>query len=229
VSQLGRILVVEDDEAIRTGLVDRLGTEGYEVEAAHDGSAGLTAAQNSEFDCIVLDLMLPITDGYTVCRKLREEGNTTPILILSARDTETDRILGLDLGADDYVTKPFGVAEILARIRALLRRTRMSEDPLQSVTIGNTVIDFEAYEARSENEKFPLSQIEAKMLALLVCNSGKVVSRNEFLSKVWGYESFPTTRTVDFHILKLRQKIEPDSDKPVHILTVHGVGYKLVL
>ena len=226
-----RILIIEDDRAILRGLKDNLEYDKYEVLTATDGEQGYCLIQEKKPDLIILDLMLPKMSGYELCRKVREEGLTMPILMLTARGEEVDRVLGLDLGADDYVTKPFSVPELLARIRAILRRMQRSKIvPLPNeLRFGKVVIDFKRFEARRAGKVLNMSRKEFGILRLLAARVGEVVTRDELLDEVWGYEQYPTTRTVDNHIALLRSKLEEDPSKPRHLLTVHGVGYKLVL
>ena len=226
-----RILIIEDDRAILRGLKDNLEYDKYEVLTATDGEQGYCLIQERKPDLIILDLMLPKMSGYELCRKVREEGLTTPILMLTARGEEVDRVLGLDLGADDYVTKPFSVPELLARIRAILRRVQRSKiGPLPNeLRFGKVVIDFKRFEAHRAGKALNMSRKEFGILRLLAARVGEVVTRDELLDEVWGYEQYPTTRTVDNHIALLRSKLEEDPSKPHHLLTVHGVGYKLVL
>jgi DNA-binding response OmpR family regulator len=223
-----RILVVEDDPAILRGLSDNLRLESYEVVTAADGEAGDRLAHEARPDLIVLDLMLPKRSGYEVCRRLRSEGLTTPILMLTARGEEADRVLGLDLGADDYVTKPFSVRELLARIRALLRRAHPPRPLPDEVRFGDVVVDFRSYEAKRGGTPVDMTPKEFQLLRLLAARAGEVVSRGELLEDVWGYETLPNTRTVDNHVASLRAKLEPDAPETRHIQTVHGVGYKFV-
>jgi len=173
--------------------------------------------------------MLPELSGYEICRKLRDEGRDTPILMLTARGEETDRVLGLDLGADDYVTKPFSVRELLARVRALVRRHRKTLKLPEEILIGDLVVDFRRYEARRGEESFKMTRKEFAVLKVLATHVGEVVTRSSLLTEVWGFERLPTTRTVDNHIRSLRSKLEPDPSDPCYLLTVHGVGYKLVV
>jgi DNA-binding response OmpR family regulator len=223
-----RILVVEDDPAILRGLSDNLRLESYEVVTATDGEAGDRLVREASPDLIVLDLMLPKLSGYELCRKLRSEGATTPILMLTARGEEADRVLGLDLGADDYVTKPFSIRELLARIRAILRRSQPAAALPDEVRFGDVVVDFRSYEAKKAGATVEMTPKEFQLLRLLAARTGEVVSRGELLGEVWGYESLPNTRTVDNHVASLRAKLEPDKSGPRHIQTVHGVGYKFV-
>ena len=226
-----RILVIEDDLAILRGLKDNLEYESYEVITATDGQQGKDLMLEKKPDLVILDLMLPKMSGYELCRQVRAEGNTTPILMLTARGDEVDRILGLDLGADDYVTKPFSVPELLARIRALFRRVHLaiSNELPDSLEFGDVVIDFKRFEARKGDEILDLSRKEFGVLRLLAAKAGEVVGRDELLDEVWGYNQYPTTRTVDNHLALLRSKLEDDPSDPKHLITVHGVGYKLLL
>lgn len=226
---MSRILVVEDDGAILRGLRDNLTAESYEVITATDGAEGFRLSQEKNPDLIVLDLMLPKLSGYEICRKLRDEGNRVPILMLTARGEEADRILGLDLGADDYVTKPFSIRELLARVRALLRRSEPQSPQLDRLTFGDVVVNFPQFEARKRGQLVEMTPKEFGVLQYLAARPGKVVRREELLEEVWGYENYPTTRTVDNHMATLRAKLEEDPAEPRHLLTVHGVGYKFVL
>jgi len=226
-----RILIIEDDLAILRGLKDNFEYESYEILTAEDGEQGYCLIREKKPDLIILDLMLPKMSGYELCRKVREEGVTTPILMLTARGEEVDRVLGLDLGADDYVTKPFSVPELLARVRAILRRVQRSKkgDLPGELRFGKVSIDFKRFEARRAGKILNMSRKEFGVLRLLAARAGEVVTRDELLDEVWGYDQYPTTRTVDNHIALLRTKIEEDPSKPRHLLTVHGVGYKLVM
>ena len=222
------VLAIEDDPAILRGLADNLRFEGYEVITASDGETGYSLQKERKPDLIVLDLMLPRMSGFEFCRKLRGERNQTPILMLTARSEEPDRVLGLDLGADDYVTKPFSVRELLARVRALLRRSQPRADMPDELRFGDTEIDFRSYEARRDGESIEMTRKEFAILRFLAAHPNEVVSRDDLLNEVWGYESYPTSRTVDNHVAGLRAKLERDTSQPVHIKTVHGVGYKFV-
>ena len=225
---MSRVLVVEDDPAILRGLCDNLRAEGHEVLQATDGEAGLRAAREDRPDLIVLDLMLPKLSGYEVCAKLRAQGVATPILILTARGDEADRVVGLDMGADDYVTKPFSIRELLARVRALLRRASPARALPDTLRLGDTLVDFKRYEATRAGRQLDLTRKEFGVLRLLASRPGEVVGREEMLNEVWGYERYPTTRTVDNHMATLRAKLEDDPARPRYLVTVHGVGYKLV-
>jgi two-component system response regulator VicR len=226
-----RILVVEDDLAILRGLKDNLEFESYEVLSAADGEQGYILLKENKPDLVILDLMLPKMSGYELCRKARGEGITTPILMLTARGEEKDRVTGLDLGADDYVTKPFSVPELLARVRALIRRVELSKtgNLPGELRFDAVSIDFKRYEARKAGKTIEMSRKEFGILRLLAARAGEVVRRDELLDEVWGYDQFPTTRTVDNHIALLRAKLEADPANPRRILTVYGVGYRLVL
>jgi len=223
------ILVIEDDPAILRGLADNLKYESYEVVTAGNGEAGLAAIRQRPPDLLILDLMLPKLSGYEVCRKLRAEGSALPILMLTARGEEADRVLGLDLGADDYMVKPFSIRELLARVRALLRRSQPGKTALpDELRFGDVVIDFRSYEATKSGKPLELTRKEFGVLRFLGSRMGEVVARDELLNEVWGYENYPSTRTVDNHIASLRAKIESDPAAPRHLRTVHGVGYKFV-
>ena len=223
-----KVLIVEDDPAILRGLADNLRFEKYDVLTATDGEAGYKLQTTQNPDLIVLDLMLPRMTGLELCRRLRTEGRQVPILMLTARGEEADRVVGLDLGADDYVTKPFSVMELLARIRALLRRTNSSKSLPNDLSFGDVEIDFLRYVARRRGRPVDMTRKEFAILRLLGSRTGEVVTRDELLNEVWGVESYPVTRTVDNHIAGLRAKLEADPARPVYIRTVHGVGYSFV-
>lgn len=224
-----RILLVEDDPAIALGLVDSLEFEGFAVTHARTGHEGIQHARQEHPDCIILDLMLPDTNGYRVCEQIRAHDALVPILMLTARSQEADKIRGLDAGADDYVTKPFSVGELVARIRAIFRRTTRAQLTEAPIRIGSASIDPAAQTMKRGREASSLSFYEVQLLKYLYERAGQVVSREELLDKVWGVEASPTNRTIDNFIVKLRKKIEPNPEKPVHILTVYGLGYKLVV
>lgn len=225
---MSRVLVIEDDPAILRGLADNLRIESHDVLTAADGETGYRLAREQHPDVIVLDLMLPRLSGYEVCRKLRQHGVGTPILMLTARGDEADRILGLDLGADDYLTKPFSIGELMARLRALLRRTQPARAQLDELRFDDVVVDFRRYEARRGSQPLELTRKEFGVLRVLASRAGAVVTRDDLLNEVWGYESSPTTRTVDTHVASLRAKLEKDPTRPRHLQTIHGVGYKWV-
>jgi two-component system response regulator VicR len=226
---MSRVLVVEDDAAILRGLADNLDGEGYEVRTARSGEEGLRIIRDEHPDLVVLDLMLPGMSGFEVCRRVRREANRTPILVLTARGEEVDRVTGLDLGADDYVTKPFSVAELLARVRALLRRAQPSMPLPERVAFDDVIVDFVRYEATKAGRPVQLAPKEYAALRYLAARPDVVIHRADLLLDVWGYHQLPTTRTVDNHVALLRAKLEDDPAEPKRILTVHGVGYKLVL
>jgi two-component system alkaline phosphatase synthesis response regulator PhoP len=219
-----RILLVEDEESLILTLQDRLESEGYAVTVARDGETALEAGTRDAFDCIVLDVSLPRRNGFDVCRDLRTRGIQTPILMLTARGQLIDRVLGLKLGADDYLTKPFEMLELLARIEALLRRARtLSANSADAYSFGDVAVDFRRAEVRRDRQPVEVSALELKLLRYLIEHRGSVLSRDELLEKVWGYDATPVTRTVDVHIASLRQKLGSEC-----ILTVHGMGYKFV-
>jgi DNA-binding response OmpR family regulator len=225
------VLVVEDDPAILQGLQESLRLERYDVLSASDGATGYRLAREKKPDLVILDLMLPKMGGFEVCRKLRAEQFTAPILMLTARGEESDRVLGLDLGADDYVTKPFSVRELLARVRALLRRASddKSEKLPDELRFDDVVVDFRRCEALKGRASVELTRKEFGVLRLLAAKAGEVVSRDDLLNGVWGYDSYPNTRTVDVHIALLRSKLEDNPSVPRRLITVHGMGYKLVI
>lgn len=221
-----RILIVEDDEVMALALRDGLESEGYQVEIANDGQTGLQAAGGKGLDLVILDVMLPRLCGIDVCRQLRSGGNNVPIIMLTARGQEVEKVYGLRAGADDYITKPFSLMEFLARIAALLRRTSRPAHDEDGYTFGDVVLDFRRYEATKGGAPLELSPREFRMLKYLVEHRGEVVTRDQLLESVWSSDLFPTTRTIDTHVAKVRQKIEETPGSPRYILTVHGVGYK---
>lgn len=221
-----KILLVEDEPGLILTLTDRLESESFTVVSATDGESGLHLATAENFDLIILDVMLPRKNGLDVCRDLRQQKNTTPILMLTARGETIDKVVGLKLGADDYLTKPFEVLELLARVEALLRRAPATQNSSESFHFGSITIDFRRAEVRRENEIIELSALEFKLLQYLIEHRGAALKRDELLDHVWGYDATPTTRTVDVHIAWLRQKLEENPRYPQFILTVHGFGYK---
>jgi DNA-binding response OmpR family regulator len=221
-----KILVIEDDPAILRGIADNLRFEGYDVVTAQDGETGGRLQKTHRPDLIVLDLMLPRLGGLDLCRRLRKEGIQTPILMLTAKSEEADRVVGLDTGADDYVTKPFSVKELMARIRALLRRAQPEADLPGTLRFGDVEIDFLRYEARKKGKPVEMTRKEFAILRLLASRAGEAVTRDDLLNEVWGYEVYPVSRTVDNHVAGLRAKLEINPSNPVHIRTIHGVGYK---
>jgi DNA-binding response OmpR family regulator len=223
-----KILVIEDEKNMVTGLRFNLEAAGYTVLAAYDGEEGYTLALEEQPDLVLLDLMLPKRSGYDVCRSLKQEMPQLPIVMLTARSQEADVVLGLDLGADDYVTKPFSVLELMARIKSVLRRTRTAATISDKYQFGDLEIDFRKYESRRNGKLLDLSPREYEILKFFIEKQGEIISREDLLNAVWGYESYPNTRTVDTHIAKLRQKIEDRPDDPKHIITIHGIGYKFL-
>jgi len=225
-----RILVVEDDPHIRLGLVDALESEGYAVTECRDGGEAVPLARQANPDLIILDVMLPRKSGYDICRELREAKNRVPILMLTAKGQEIDKVVGLELGADDYVTKPFGVRELIARVHALLRRSQADAAPAAApdqLAFGEVKIETRALRGRRGGATFELTPRELAVLAVLYRELGNAVSRDRLLNEVWGIDYYGTTRTLDQVIVKLRQKIEDRPGEPKHLLTVHGLGYRL--
>ncbi len=223
----GRILVVEDDPAVQKALRRLFETEGYTVETQSDGRSALDSVQSSAPAAIVLDLRLPKVSGSDVCKEIKATAPTLPIVVLSAASDVSDKVLLLELGADDYVTKPFSPRELLARVRAALRHTSRPAD-VQIVAFDGISADFKKMEIKRDGKIVILTAQEFKTFHFLVQNADRVISRDELLNEVWGYQNYPSTRTVDNHILKLRQKLERDPSSPVHFRTVHGMGYKFV-
>ncbi|MEL6562148.1 MAG: response regulator transcription factor [Bacteroidota bacterium] len=224
-----RILIAEDEPNMRLGLKDNLEFESYEVELAIDGKQALEKARAGTYNLILLDVMMPEMSGFDVCKRLRKEEINTPIIFLTAKGEEIDKVLGLELGADDYIIKPFSLRELLARVKAVLRRTETVVANESVLTIGNITFDFQRYEAFKNGVPVKLSHKEFEIVHHLWENKNTVVSRDQLLKEVWNYESQPTTRTVDNFILKIRQKIEENPNSPKYILTVHGAGYKMVV
>ena len=225
-----KVLLVEDEQGLILTLTDRLHSEGFEVDVASDGKAGFEKACAGDYDLIILDVMLPKKNGYDVCRDLRQKEIATPILMLTAKGETIDKVLGLKLGADDYLTKPFEVIELLARIEALLRRAPVPSNGRSNgaFCFGSVTIDFKRAEVTREDRPVDLSAMEFKLLQHLIENRGVVHSRDQLLDAVWGYDAMPSTRTVDVHIAWLRQKLESNPKRPHFIQTVHGMGYKFV-
>lgn len=221
-----RLLVVDDEPSMVMGLKDNLEFEGYHVSTASDGTEAYALLASERFDLVVMDVMMPGLSGFDVVRKRRAEGDSTPMLLLTARGQEMDRVLGLELGADDYLTKPFSLRELLARIKAILRRSRPAD--ATTVTLGRLTVDFTRQMALRDGAPVALTHREFELLQYLLKKRGIAVSRDEILEQVWGYDESPTTRTVDNFILRLRKAVEDDPAQPAHILTAHGVGYKLV-
>ncbi len=224
-----KILIIEDDPGILLSLKDEFKSEGYKVSAAEDGEKGFSMAKKEKPDLIILDIMLPVLDGYEVCKRLRMEGDTTPIIMLTVKDKEIDRVLGLELGADDYVTKPFSLRELMARVKSVLRRTEERTKDLTSYSFGQVELDFKKYEARKKGKKLELTPLEFQMLKLFIQRKGEVISRDDFLDKIWGEDNtYVSFRTVDSHIANIRKKIEDDPSNPKHIISIRGVGYKFI-
>ncbi|MFW6139783.1 MAG: response regulator transcription factor [Acidobacteriota bacterium] len=225
------ILIIEDEPGILMSLKDEFESQGYEVRTAEDGKTGLNSAKEKKPDLIILDLMLPVMDGYDVCKKLRMEGDRTPIIMLTVKDKEVDKVLGLELGADDYVTKPFSFAELNSRVKAIFRRTeeQVKDKDLTTYSFKDIELDFEKYEAKKKGKELDLTPLEFHMLKFLVQNKGKVLSRDDFLDRIWGEDNVSVSfRTVDSHIANIRKKIEDHPDNPKHILSIRSVGYKFV-
>ncbi|MFP4094249.1 MAG: response regulator transcription factor [Cyclobacteriaceae bacterium] len=229
---MNRILIVEDEPSMRMGLEDNLLYEGYQVDIASEGNTGLAKIREQTYDLVILDVMLPGISGFDICKTVRKEGIKTPIILLTAKGEEIDKVLGLELGADDYITKPFGIRELLARVKAVLRRGFVVPEQKKGdkVQIGRLLVDFNSYTAEEKGEPVKMSHKEFEILRYLSEHPNQTVSRFDMLEHIWGYEDEqPTTRTVDNFIVKLRQKVEPDSNDPSIILTVHGIGYKMII
>lgn len=220
-----RILVVEDEPGIALALEDDLTMEGYQVEVAGDGPTASKMAREGKFDLILLDIMLPGKDGFEVCREVRRAGMRTPILMLTARAQEAEKVMAFELGADDYVTKPFGVRELRARIGALLRRSQAPAVE-RLLRIGDAEVDFERAEVRRAGEVTPLTPLEFKLLELFARNRGRILTRDQLVEGAWGVNTFVSERVVDNHIGNLRKKIEPDADHPRYLLNIRGLGYR---
>jgi two-component system alkaline phosphatase synthesis response regulator PhoP len=225
---VAKILIIEDEPNMVIGLKDSCEYEGYEVAVARDGKEGLEKASTEKPDIILLDVMLPVMSGIDVCRTLRTRGVDVPILMLTARGQETDKVVGLEVGADDYVTKPFSIKELLARIRAHLRRASKQVAEMESFAFGEVEVNFKKFTARKGEQALDLSAREFEILRYLIRRRGEIVTRDQLLDEVWGYDSIPITRTVDNHIARLRQKIEKDPSAPRHIITVHRIGYRFI-
>jgi DNA-binding response OmpR family regulator len=224
-----KILIVEDEVSMLNGLRDNLEFEGYEPETAEDGNSALHMILNNYYDLILLDVMLPKMSGFDVCKSARSKNIKTPIIMLTAKGEEIDKVLGLEIGADDYITKPFSLRELLARIKAALRRSNIDKERPDSAVVGRLKLDFKTYNAWENEQSVALTHKEFEILKYLWDKKNETISRNELLEKVWGYEQDITTRTIDNFILKLRHKIEENPSHPKYILTVHGIGYKLIV
>ncbi len=228
-----RILVAEDDSNIRTGLVDTLESEGYQVQGAADGNKAIQMFKEDKYDLVILDIMMPGKSGYDVCKEIRRQDEDVPVIMLTAKGEEIDKVVGLQLGADDYITKPFGIHELLARISAALRRSMRSKKlgfkeniTPDSFKFGSVHIDTIQYRAKKEKTSIDLSDREIQLLKYFYSHPREVLSRDRLLNAVWGIDYFGTTRTLDQHVAQLRKKIEPDPRRPTVITTVHGVGYR---
>jgi DNA-binding response OmpR family regulator len=225
---MARILLVEDEPKMQRGLRDNLEFEGHEVTAVGDGRSGYQTLLRESFDLVILDVMLPQMSGFDVVRKTREKGNRTPILILTAKGEEIDKVLGLELGADDYVTKPFSLRELIARVNALLRRAVPAGSGDTIMTLGDVKVNFASYSGSKDGKEFSMTSKEFEILKYLWQHRNETVSRDDLLTNVWGYDESVSTRTIDNFILKIRQKIEDDFAHPKIIFTIHGTGYKLI-
>jgi DNA-binding response OmpR family regulator len=222
-----KILIIEDEQDLIKGLKLNLSDEGYQVDWALDGKEGLRKAVEEAPDLIILDIMLPEMNGLDVCRELRYKNINTPVIMLTAKGEEIDKVVGLEIGADDYMTKPFSIRELIARIKARLRSAeRETITELKSYSFGDIEIDFIRYKVRRKGQEMEFTSLEMEILKYFITHRGEVISRNDLLDKIWGYESYPTTRTIDNHILKLRKKIEDDPSHPRYILSVYGGGYR---
>ncbi|MFZ1459955.1 MAG: response regulator transcription factor [Ignavibacteria bacterium] len=225
---MNKILIIEDDPAVSKGLEISLKKESYESLTESDGEKGYQTALKIKPGLILLDIMLPNKNGFDICKDLRLNGHNFPIIMLSAKAEEADKVIGFELGADDYVTKPFSVKELMARVKAILRRRSVILNEFDNFTFDDVTLDFAKLEAMKGKKKIEMSLKEYEILKYIIRHEGNIVSRNDLLDEVWGYESFPTTRTVDNYILMLRKKIESDPSHPKHILTFHSAGYKFV-
>jgi len=223
-----RILIVEDEPNMVAGLRDNFEFEGYEVITAPDGVAGLERALKEAPDLVVLDVMMPRMSGLDVCKQLKAKRPSVPVIMLTARGQEVDKVVGLELGADDYVTKPFSIRELLARVKAVLRRVQKVPKEQEVYMFGDVEVNLRSCQVSRKGKQLDVSSKEFDLLKYFVCHSGEALSRDRLLEEVWGYDRFPTTRTVDAHIVRLRQKLEPKPDDPHFFLTVHGIGYKFV-
>lgn len=224
-----KILIVEDEMSMRIGLRDNLEFEGFSVETAEDGAEGLKMITQNKYDLVLLDVMLPKMSGFDICKTVRSKKINTPIIMLTAKGDEIDKVLGLEMGADDYITKPFSLRETLARIKAVLRRYQSDKNSHQRVEIGRLILDFKSYNAWENETSVILTHKEFEILRYFWENKNHTISRSQLLEDVWGYDQDITTRTIDNFILKLRQKIEKNPSHPQNIITVHGIGYKLIL
>lgn len=219
-------MIIEDDVSILRGLKDNLEYEGYNTCAEMNGAEGLKSALSKDYDLILLDIMLPGMNGHEICKRLKREKPDLPVVMITARGSEMDKVSGLDIGADDYITKPFSIAELLARVRAVLRRYNHTNHNPNKVMFGNVVLDFKKYQAFVNDKEVKLSSKEFAILKYFLKHKGEAIHRHDLLNEVWGYDSMPTTRTVDNFILDLRKKLEKNPSKPEHIISVRGIGYR---
>ncbi|MFH1760941.1 MAG: response regulator transcription factor [bacterium] len=224
-----KILIVEDEAPILMGLKDSLELEGFQVAVANNGREGYEKARKTNFDIILLDIMLPEMNGFEICKNLRTQGHTNHIIMLTAKIEESDKVVGLNIGADDYITKPFSILELIARLKSVERRLKQEGQEKEKFIFREIEVDFNKFEIKKRGVLIDFSAKEIEILRYFLHNIGDVVSRNELLNKVWGYDVFPSTRTVDNHIVKLRQKLEDDPENPELILSIRGVGYKFNL
>jgi two-component system alkaline phosphatase synthesis response regulator PhoP len=223
------ILIVEDDSGIRVILQDTLISQGYDVVTAENGIKGLKLAKELRPDLVILDVMLPLMDGFEICKRIRKEGITSPVMMLTVKDEEVDKVLGLELGADDYVTKPFSVKELSARVKALLRRVEDYQNEMDIFRFGNVELDFNKFESRKDGKDLGLTPLELKILKLMITRKGEVITRDEFLDHIWGIDNMCVShRTVDSHIAHIRKKVEENPSRPRHIRSVHSIGYKFM-
>jgi len=223
-----KILIVEDDQNVILGLKDNLEAENFDVYTAIDGQTGLDLAIKESYDLILLDVMLPSVTGFEICKPIRSKNITTPIIMLTARGQEIDKVVGLEIGADDYITKPFSLRELIARVKALLRRSKGKVSTIEHFVFNDIKIDFSNYEAFKANKKIDLTLTELNILKHLIQHKDEVVSRDDLINLIWGTDSYVSTRTIDNHIVRLRKLLEKNPKKPMHFLTIRGVGYKFV-
>jgi len=223
-----KILIVEDEPAMVAGLRDNFEFEGYQVVSANDGSEGLARALADSPDLVLLDVMMPKMSGLEVCKQLKAKRPSMPIIMLTARGQEVDKVVGLELGADDYVTKPFSIRELMARVKAVLRRSQTLPKEEERYSFGDAEVDLKKCRVTRAGKEIEISGTEFELLKYFVCHAGEILSRDRLLEDVWGYDKYPTTRTVDAHLVRLRQKLEPNPEQPRFFLTVHGTGYRFV-
>ncbi len=223
-----KILIVEDEPAMVAGLRDNFEFEGYQVVSANDGSEGLARALADSPDLVLLDVMMPKMSGLEVCKRLKAKRPSMPIIMLTARGQEVDKVVGLELGADDYVTKPFSIRELMARVKAVLRRSQTLPKEEERYSFGDAEVDLKKCRVTRAGKEIEISGTEFELLKYFVCHAGEILSRDRLLEDVWGYDKYPTTRTVDAHLVRLRQKLEPNPEQPRFFLTVHGTGYRFV-